>query len=109
MRIAVSILAILFGALHAAAACTRFKSRDPSARGFAAAMACGGLCLAFEAVANLTGSGPNWMDALGAAAGCLLICAPAYANGKRAGNVHLSHHVIRGVVAALLVAGFLIW
>lgn len=109
MRIAVSIFAILFGALHIAAACTQFKSKDPAARGFAIAMFCGGICVAFGAVAHLAGSNPNWMDALSAATGCLLICASAYANGRRAGNVHLSHHIVRGTIAVLMIVGTFIW
>ncbi len=109
MRIVISALAILFGALHFAAACTQFKSNDPTARGFAVAMACGGVAVAFAAIAHLARGGPGLTDALSAATGCLLICFPAYANGKRAGNVHLSHHIVRGAAAVLLAAGFLIW
>jgi len=109
MRIVISVLAILFGVLHIIAACTQFRSKDPAARGFAVAMACGGLAAACAAIAHLTGANPGWTDALTAATGCLLICAAAYANGKRAGNVHLSHHIVRGAVAVLLVVGFVIW
>ncbi len=109
MRIVIIILAILFGLLHIVAACTQFKSNTPAARGFAVAMACGGIATVCAAIAHLTRANPGWVDALTAATGCLLICAAAYANGKRAGNVHLSHHIVRGAVAVLLVAGFVIW
>lgn len=109
MRIAISILAILFGLLHIIAARTQLKSTDPAGRGFAIAMLCGGVCVAFEAAAHLVGNNPGWMDALSVAAGCLLVCGCAYANGRRAGDVHLSHHIVRGSVAALLVVGFVIW
>lgn len=109
MRIAVSVLAILFGLLHMIAAAAQFKSRDPAARGFAIAMASGGVCVAFEALAHLVGSNPGWIDALACASGCLLICAAAYANGRRSGNFHLSHHIVRGMIAALLVAGVAVW
>ena len=109
MRIVISALAILFGLLHIIAARTQLKSPDPAARGFAIAMLCGGVCVAFEAFAHLVGSNPGWIDALACATGCLLICFPAYANGRRAGNVHLSHHIVRGTAAALLVAGLVIW
>lgn len=109
MRIAVSVLAILFGGLHSAAAATRFQAKDPAARGFAIAMFCGGVCVAFGAVANLTGSNPGWMDALSCAAGCLLICFSAYANGRRSGNLHLPHHIVRGAAALLLILSFFIW
>ena len=82
MRIVISVLAILFGGLHLIAGLSQSKSQDPAARGFAIAMACGGICVASEAVANLVGSNPGWLDALACATGCLLICAAAYANGN---------------------------
>ena len=109
MRISVGILAILFGLLHIIAARTQLKSKNAAARGFSIAMICGGVCVVFEAIAHLVGNNPGWMDALSCAMGCLLICFSAYANGKRAGNVHLSHHLIRGGIAVLLVTGFAIW
>ena len=109
MRIVVSVLAMLFGLLHLAAAITQFKSKYPAARGYAIAMFCGGVCAACEAVAHLVGSGPGWMDALGVAAGCLLICASAYGNGRRSGNLHPSHLIVRGAAAILLILNFFIW
>lgn len=109
MRIVIGILAILFGLLHIIAARTQLKSKDAAARGLSIAMLCGGVCVAFEAVAHLVGSNPGWMDALACASGCLLICAAAYANGRRSGNFHLSHHIVRGIIAALLVAGVAVW
>lgn len=109
MPIAIGIFAALFGGLHFAAGLTQFKSKDPAARGFATAMTCGGVCVAFEAFAHLVGSNPGWIDALACASGCLLICAAAYANGRRSGNFHLSHHIVRGIIAVLLVAGVAVW
>lgn len=49
MRIAVSILAILFGLLHIIAARTQLKSKDAAARGLSIAMICGGVCVVVEA------------------------------------------------------------
>lgn len=109
MRIVVSILAVLFGALHIVAAATQFKSKDPAARGSAVAMACGGIELICAVVGHLTAGDLKLSDAMFAAAGCLLICAAAYLNGRRAGKVHLSHHIVRGAAAALLVAGLFLW
>ena len=51
----------------------------------------------------------GWVDALSAVPGGLLICSAAYLNGKRSGNFHLSHHIIRGGIAVLLVVGFILW
>ena len=111
MRIAIIALAILFGALHIAAAVTQFKSKDPAARGFAALMLCGSVLLISSAAAHLAyGSSGDWMVVLSAAVcGFLPICFAAYMNGRRSGNIHLSHHIIRGGIAALLVIGFIIW
>ena len=109
MNIAISVLTILFGALHIFAAATQFKAKDAAARGFAIAMFQGGVCVVLEAAAHLLGGSLGWMDAPMCAAGCLLICGSAYANGRRAGNVHLSHHIVRGAIAVLLAVGFLIW
>ena len=109
VRIVISILAILFGLLHVIAARTQLKSADSAAKGAAIAMLCGGVCTAAMAVAHLAGGSTAWMDAPFVAVGCLLICTAACANGKRSGNFHLSHHIIRGGIAALLVAGFLLW
>jgi len=109
MRIVISVSAILFGLLHIVAACTQFKSKNPAARGLAVAMACGGIELICAAVQHLMTGNLRLSDTLLAAGGCVLICAAAYANGKRTGNVHLSHHVVRGAVAVLIVAGFMIW
>lgn len=109
MRIIVSILAILFGLLHIVAAQTQLKSTDSAAKGSAITMLHGGVCTAAMAVAHLAGGSTAWMDAPLVAVGCLLICVSAYANGRRAGKVHLSHHIIRGAAAVLLVVGFVIW
>ena len=107
MRIVVSVLAVLFALLHIIAAATQFKSKDPAARGFAIAMACGGIGVIMGAIAHIIGGAAR--DAASLAATCLVICAAAYMNGRRAGKVHISHHLIRGGIAILLVIGFFFW
>ena len=109
MRIAVSVLAILFGGLHFIAGLTQSKSKDPAARGFAIAMVCGGIALICAAIINWMGHLYGGQDAISAVTGSLLICAAAYENGRRSGNLHLSHHIVRGTIAVLLIVGFLIW
>ena len=107
MRIVISIFAVLFGLLHIIAAAAQFKSKDPAVRGSAALMACGGVLLLSSAIAHLAyGGSGGWMVALSAAVcGFLPICFAAYLNGKRSGNFHPSHHIVRGIAALLLVAG----
>lgn len=109
MGIAVSILTILFGLLHIIAAQTQLKSTDSAVKDTAIAMLCGGVCTVAAAVAHLAGGSTAWMDAPLVAVGCLLVCVSAYVNGRRSGRLHPSHHIIRGVVAALLVAGIAVW
>lgn len=109
MRIVIGVFTLLFGGLHLAAGLTQFKSKDPAARGFAIAMACGGIALVCTAVVHMVGHLSGGQDAINAAAGCLLVCASAYGNGRRSGKLHPSHHIVRGAVAVLLVAGVLVW
>ena len=113
MRIVVSILAVLFGLLHLIAAAVQFKSKDPAARGLAVSMASGGICAIIAAIFHLywgaAGGNANLSDVTTLAIGCLLICAAAYLNGRRSGKVHISHHLVRGGIAVLLVLGFFLW
>ena len=110
MRIAVSVLTILFALLNIIAAVAQFKSKDSAARGSASIMLCGGVALICSAVAHLVYDGAgDWIPVLPAACGFLLICVAAYLNGRRSGNVHVSHHLVRGGIAVLLVLGFLLW
>ena len=111
MRIAVSVLAILFALLHIIAAVTQFKSKDPAARNSAAIMLCGGVALICSAIAHLVydGAGSQIAVLSSAVCGFLLICFAAYLNGRRSGKVHLSHHAVRCGVAILLVVGFFLW
>ena len=112
MRIVVSVLAILFGLLHLIAAVTQFKSKDPAARGSASLMICGGAALICSAIAHLIhngGAGSQIAVLSTTVCGFLLICFAAYLNGRRSGTVHVSHHLIRGGIAALLVLGLFLW
>ena len=111
MRIAVSVLAILFALLHIIAAAAQFKSKDPAARGSASLMLCGGAALICSAVAHLVydGAGSQITVLSAGVCGFLPICFAAYLNGRRAGKVHVSHHLVRGGIAVLLVLGFFLW
>ena len=111
MRIAVSALAILFALLHIIAAVTQVKCKDPAVRSSASIMLCGSATLVCSAAAHLHDGGVGSQIAVLSTAVCgfLLICFAAYLNGRRAGKVHLSHHLVRGGIAALLVVGFFLW
>ena len=107
MRIVVSVLAILFGLLHLAAAATRFKAEDPAVRASAIIMACGCVSVFASSITHLIGAG--WITCLELLVGCTLVCAAAWLNGKLSKDFHLSHHAVRGGIAALLVICFTIW
>ena len=111
MRIAVSVLAILFALLHIIAAATQFKSKDPAARGSASLLLCGGAALICSAAAHLIydGAGSQITVLSAGVCGFFPICFAAYLNGKRAGKVHALHHAVRCGVAILLVLGFFLW
>ena len=112
MRIAVSVLTVLFALLHIIAAVTQVKSKDSAARSSASIMLCGSAALICSAAAHahlVHDSAGAWIAALPAACGFLLICFAAYLNGRRSGNVHISHHLVRGGIAALLVLGLFLW
>lgn len=111
MRIAVSVLAVLFALLHIIAAAAQFKSRDPAARGSASLMLCGGVALICSAAAHLIydGAGSQITALSAGVCGFLPICFAAYLNGRRSGNVHLSHHAVRCGASILLFICFVIW
>ena len=111
MRVAVSVLAILFGSLHFIAAVTQFRSKDPAARGSASLMLCGSVALISSAVAHLVydGAGSQITVLSAGVCGFFPICFAAYLNGRRSGNVHPLHHAVRCGVAVLLVLGLFLW
>ena len=94
MKIIICILSALFGGLSLAAAVSQLKSeKSPSA----AIMIIGSLLLIFA------------VNFIIAALGCLAICAAAIMNGKKSAQLHISHHIIRGVLSVALIAGHVIW
>ena len=63
--------------------------------------------VAVVCLARAAGAGRD--NALSVLTGCVLTCVAACVNGRLSGNVHPSHHIIRGAAAVLLTAGFFIW
>lgn len=103
MKIIICIISALFGGLSLAAAVSQLKSeKSPSA----AIMIIGSLLLIFAVILNIIGLK---FDFIIAALGCLAICAAAIMNGKKSAQIHISHHIIRGVLSVALVAGHAIW
>lgn len=69
-----------------------------------AVMAAGGLILIAAIGLHLISIPFNWFAAV---LGGVLICTAAIYNGKKSGNFHITHHIIRFSVTLLLIAGFI--
>ena len=47
----------------------------------------------------------GWWGVVTALIGCVLVNTAAVLNGKRSGNLHIRHHIVRGVLAVTIVLG----
>ncbi len=99
MRIVINMIGAVFAVLSMIAALSQLKSKEASHM----IMACGAVLLIAAVAVNLLGGGFDWVVGL---LGVTLICAAAIWNGKRSGNFHIQHHLIRIVLSILLVVGF---
>lgn len=99
MRYFICGITVLYAALSMFAAATQLKTaahKDTSIM-----MLCGGLFLVIATVFTKT----DWIIVI---IGGMLICIAAFLNGKRSGNLHISHHIIRFILTLLLVVGFIL-
>lgn len=102
LALAVCGAAVLFGVLHGIAAVSQLvKKKSPAP---AILMLGGSLGVLAAAIDCLLGGSLDWLLML---LGGFAVCLAAVWNGKRAGNIHLSHHIIRAALAAVLVLSFL--
>ncbi|WP_322175033.1 hypothetical protein [Acutalibacter caecimuris] len=101
-RTGLCIIAGAFGLLSAVAALSRVRGAYPAPH---VLMAIGGIGLLNAVIDNLVGGSSDWLLALIA---CGMICAAAIWNGRRAGALHGSHHLVRISLSTLLVAGFIL-
>lgn len=102
MRYVIWGITILYAALSAIAAIIQIQGKSEERRD-APAIMLGGVLLLL-----LTFALPN-VDWMMAAAGGVCIGIAAFLNGKRSGNFHAHHHVIRAVLTVLLAVGFYVW
>lgn len=99
MRYVICGITVLYAVLSMLAALTQIKKaarKDTSIM-----MLAGGLLLVIATVLK----NADWIAAI---IGGLLICIAAFLNGKRSGNFHISHHIIRFIITVLLVIGFIL-
>lgn len=102
MRILVVGVSAVFAILSLIAAVSQLKTKEPSH----VLMVSGADVLFAAAVINILSYGFDWIVGL---IGAGLICAAAIWNGKRSGNFHIQHHVIRIVLSILIVVGFVFY
>lgn len=99
MRYIICGITVLYAVLSMFAAITQIKTathKDTSI-----IMLCGGLLLVIATVFK----NADWIIVI---IGGMLICIAAFLNGKRSGNFHISHHIIRFIITLLLVIGFIL-
>lgn len=101
MRIFLWVVSVLFGGLSLVASVSQMRSEEKPVS--AVVMAAGALML-LAAVG--CGIGAKGFDFVLAIIGCAAICAAAIWNGVRSGRFHLLHHVIRILLSAALIVGF---
>lgn len=99
-------IAALFGLLHIIAAASQLGNKKKKKRYVTPwLMIIGGLMMIQAVALCVFGSHLDWGSAL---LGGLFICFAAFMNGRRGGNMHKLHHIIRAVIALALVIGFML-
>lgn len=101
MRILLCVISLAFGALSMTAALSRIKAKEGELSHVT--MAVGSIFLIGSVIFNILNFGIDWIVAL---IGTAMICIAAVWNGKRNGNFHIQHHVIRIALSFVLVIGF---
>ena len=104
-------IAALFALLHIIAAASQLGKQDKKGKKVKKRyvshwmMIIGGLLMIQAVVLCIFGSALDWASAL---LGGLFVCFAALMNGRRSGNMHKIHHIIRAVIAAAIVVGFVL-
>ena len=101
MRIILCIISAAFGVLSMIAALSRIKAKEGELSHVI--MSVGSIFLIGAVIFNILNLGIDWIVAL---IGTAMICIAAVWNGKRNGNFHIQHHVIRIALSSVLVIGF---
>lgn len=99
-------IAALFGLLHIIAAASQLSGKNKKKKKWYIShwmMIIGGLLMIQAVILCVFGSELDWASAL---LGGLFVCFAAFMNGRRGGNMHKVHHLIRAVIVIALVVGF---
>ena len=104
MRILLCVISVAFGALSMTAALSRIKAKEGEISHVI--MSAGSIFLIAAVIFNILNLGAEWIVAL---IGAAMICIAAVWNGKRNGNFHIQHHIIRIALSSVLVVGFILF
>lgn len=103
MKYALALVTALYALLSIFAASVQIKTAEK--KDAPAMMLSGGICLIGAVVLLFLTASFDWVFAI---TGGASISIAAYLNGKRSGNLHMSHHITRFCVTLALVIGFIL-
>ena len=104
MKYVLLVITALYASLSLIAAFTQLKSAEKKDTSWM--MLLGSVLLITSSVFLMLGLTFDWTVAV---IGGTLISVAAFVNGKRGGNFHASHHVVRFLITVLLVVGIILW
>lgn len=103
MKIAVCILALVYGSLSILAPVTQLKNERNKSGNIT--MLTGGIVFTAAAILEML---DIWLSIVSAVLGAVLICSAAICNGLKNGKVHIQHHIVRFALSAGLIVGFVL-
>ena len=104
MKYVILIIAVLYASLSMIAALTQLKSAEKKDTSWM--MLLGSALLITASVFMMSSLNFDWAVAV---LGGALISIAAFLNGKRGGNFHASHRVVRFCITVLVIVGFILW
>lgn len=102
MKYVLYVITALYAILSAFAAIVQMKTAKQKSTSLM--MLGGGLILIITVILHILNLRYNWIAAV---VGGILICAAAFINGKKSGNFHITHHIIRFIITLLLIIGYI--
>lgn len=104
MKYVFIVIALLFGILHCIAGVSQLSKGKRSLTH--PAMIVGSLLTVASSVFCIISNHSDWILAI---AGTVIICICALRNGQLQGKVNPLHHIIRGLIAIIIIVGFAIY
>jgi len=104
MKYVILVIVVLYALLSMIAAFTQLKRAEKKDTPWM--MLLGSALLIAASVFMMFSLTFDWAVAV---PGGALISIAAFLNGKRGGNFHASHHVVRFCITVLVIVGFILW